>query len=102
MGEINERESELNAARDRLIEQEEEMRTISVTKQKLSHERDFLVQELKVLTKRFEDLQAKYNDQARLLVSVVSHNKNPASNTMMANNTMSSSTLEGAGAGDNA
>lgn len=32
MGEINERENELNAARDKLIEQEEEMRTISVTK----------------------------------------------------------------------
>lgn len=93
MGEINERESELNAARDRLLEQEEEMRTISVTKQKLSNEKDFLMNELKEMTKRFDDLQVKYNDQARLLVSVVSHQKNPASQNMSNNNILSSSTL---------
>ena len=92
----------MNAARDKLIEQEEEVRTISVTKQKLSHERDFLMNELKVMTKRFEDLQIKHNDQARLLVSVVAHNKNPASNNT-SHNMMSSSTLNGQeGAGDNA
>jgi hypothetical protein len=44
MGEINERESELNAARDKLIEQEEEMRLISVDREKLTLERDYLTQ----------------------------------------------------------
>ncbi len=80
MGEINERESELNAARDKLIEQEEEMRLISVDREKLTLERDYLTQELKTMTQNMEHMQAKYNDQARLLVSVVSHQKNPGVN----------------------
>ena len=50
MGEINEREAELNAARDKLIEQDEEMRQVSVSKQKLNLERDYLMDELKALT----------------------------------------------------
>ena len=83
MGEINERESELNAARDKLIEQDEEMRQISVAKEKLNIERDFLFTELKNIQARFGELQTKYNDQARLLVSVVSHTKNPAANNSM-------------------
>ena len=78
MGEINERETELNAARDKLIEQEEEMRQTSVTREKLTIERDYLLGELKALNARMQDLQIKYNDQARLLSSVVSHSKNPA------------------------
>ena len=43
MGEINEREAELNAARNKLIDQEEEVRNMSVTKEKLTLERDYLV-----------------------------------------------------------
>jgi len=62
MGEINERESELNAARDKLIEQEEEMRLISVDREKLTLERDYLTQELKTMTQNMEHMQAKYND----------------------------------------
>ena len=81
MGEINEREAELNAARDKLLEQEEEMRTTSVARQKLTLERDYLMQELKTLNAKMHDLQNKYNDQSRLLQSVVSHSKNPAANT---------------------
>ena len=80
MEEINEREAELNAARDKLIESEEEMRMLSVSRQKLSLERDYLMQELKTLNNKMQDLQTKYNDQARLLQSVVSHSKNPAAN----------------------
>ena len=49
MGEINEREQELNAARNKLIDQEEEVRNMSVTKEKLTLERDYLVAELKTL-----------------------------------------------------
>ena len=78
MGEINEREQELNAARDKLIEQEEEMRQTSVIREKLTIERDYLLGELKTMNARMQDLQIKYNDQARLLSSVVSHSKNPA------------------------
>ena len=62
MEEINEREAELNAARDKLIESEEEMRMLSVSRQKLSLERDYLMQELKTLNNKMQDLQTKYND----------------------------------------
>jgi len=78
MGEINEREAELNAARDKLLEQDEDMREIGVAREKISLERDYLLNELKVTTKRMQDLQVKYNDQARLLLSVTAHVKNPA------------------------
>ena len=80
MGEINEREQELNAARDKLIEQEEEVRQISVQREKLTIERDFLMSELKTANMKMQDLQTKFNDQARLLNSVVSHSKNPGAN----------------------
>lgn len=43
MGEINEREQELTAARDKLIDQEEEMRQSSVNQQKITLERDYLL-----------------------------------------------------------
>ena len=56
MGEINERESELNAARDKLLEQDEEMRGISVTKEKLTIEKDYLMHELKTLNMKMHDL----------------------------------------------
>jgi len=62
MGEINERESELNAARDKLIEQDEEMRQISVYREKLTLERDYLMNELRTMTQNMDDLQSKYND----------------------------------------
>ena len=62
MGEINEREAELNAARDKLLEQDEEMREISITREKITLERDYLLNELKVMTQRMNDLQIKYND----------------------------------------
>ena len=62
MGEINEREQESNAARDKLIEQDEEMRTTQVKSEKLTIERDYLMNELKVLNSRMHDLQGKYND----------------------------------------
>ena len=37
--------------------------------------------EMRTLNAKMSDLQTKYNDQARLLQSVVSHSKNPAVNT---------------------
>ena len=67
MGEINEREKELNAARDRLIEQDEEMRQVSVVREKLTIERDYLLNEIKALNGKMQTLQVKFNDQARLL-----------------------------------
>lgn len=78
MGQINEREGELNAARDKLIEQEEDLRNMTVTKEKLAHERDYLLKELKVRDKRNQELEVKMADMQRLLQSVTSHNKNPA------------------------
>ena len=54
------------------------MRQTSVTREKLTIERDYLLGELKTMNARMQDLQIKYNDQARLLSSVVSHSKNPA------------------------
>ena len=56
MGEINEREQELNAARDKLIEQEEEMRLTSVQREKLTIERDYLMNELRTLNGKMHDL----------------------------------------------
>ena len=56
MGEINEREQELTAARDKLIEQEEEMRQSSVNQQKITLERDYLLTELKTLNTKMQDL----------------------------------------------
>ena len=96
MGEINEREQELNAARDKLLEQEEEMRQISIQREKLTLERDYLVGELKTMQKRMDDLQVKFHDQARLLVNVVSHSKNPATN---GNNTMLNQSMNTNGEG---
>ena len=62
MGEINEREQELNAARNKLIDQEEEVRNMSVTKEKLTLERDYLVTELKTLDRAMKDLKVKFDD----------------------------------------
>lgn len=47
MSEIKDREFELTAARDKLIEQEEENRTLAVKAEKLTTERDFLVADLR-------------------------------------------------------
>ena len=58
------------------------MRSISVSRQKLSLERDYLMTELRTLSTKMQDLQTKYNDQARLLQSVVSHTKNPANTSL--------------------
>jgi hypothetical protein len=63
MGEINEREAELNAARNKLIDQEEEVRNMSVTKEKLTLERDYLVAELKTLDRTMKELKVKFDDQ---------------------------------------
>ena len=57
------------------------MRQISVSREKLTIEKDYLMNELKKLNDKMHALQVKYNDQARLLSSVVSHSKNPASNS---------------------
>ena len=76
MGEINERESEIRAARDKLIEYEEETRTLSINAEKLRNERDFLMVELKNLQMAYDALNVKFNDQGRLLQSVSSHSKN--------------------------
>ena len=78
MQEINEREGELRAARDKLIEQEEENRTLSVGSEKLKNENTFLVTELRKLTQQYEDLKIKLNDKSRLLQSVSNHSKNQA------------------------
>lgn len=78
MGEINERQTELNQARVRLLEQEEVMRVKEVQAKQLTNERDFLHAELKKLDQAFKDLQKKMEDQTRLLTNVTGHKKNPA------------------------
>jgi len=67
MSEINERESELRAARDKLIEQEEENRTLSVGQEKLKNEKEFLLEELGKMTQLYQDLKIKFDDKSRLL-----------------------------------
>lgn len=78
LGEINERETELRAARDKLLEMEEGERQTSVNQEKIKHERDYLMKELRDQQQAFNDLQVKFSDQARLLQSVCSHSKNAA------------------------
>lgn len=67
------------------------MRQISVQREKITIERDYLMGELKAMKTKMQELTTKYNDQARLLTAVVSHSKNPAvekSQTMMLDRSM--------------
>ena len=93
LDQINARETELRTARDKLLDMEEEQRQMSVNHSKLKSEKDYLVTEMASQQKSFDELQAKFNDQARLLQSVCSHSKNAAiSGLNYLNNEMS---LEG-------
>jgi len=56
LGQINERESELNAVRTRLLEQEDEMKNLSITREKFRIEREFLINELKGMERAMKDL----------------------------------------------
>ena len=47
MEEINEREHELKMIREKLVEQDEEMKELSLSKEKFRIEREFLIAELK-------------------------------------------------------
>ena len=61
---------------------------MSVAKEKLQLERDFLVKELNTMNQTMKELQIKFNDQARLLASVCTHSKNPAASLNYLNNEM--------------
>jgi predicted nuclease with TOPRIM domain len=80
MGELKERQDELNAARMKIIDQEELMRLRDSQTKQLISERDYLHSELKKLDGAFKDLSKKFEEQTRLLTSVAAHKKNPAAN----------------------
>ena len=61
---------------------------MSVMKEKLVLERDYLVKELQTMDRNMKDLRIKYDDQARLLSSVCTHSKNPAAGLNYLNNEM--------------
>ena len=75
---MNERELEIRKAREKLLQFEEETRTLSVNAEKIRNEKDFLMSELKNMQFMYDDLNMKFKDQQRLLQSVSSHTKNQA------------------------
>lgn len=62
MGELKERQDELNAARMKIIDQEEMMRLRDNQTKHLVSERDYLQSELKKLDIAFKDLSRKFED----------------------------------------
>lgn len=78
MSEITEKENEVNVMRDKMLDCEEDMKGLTLTREKFRIERDYLMTELKTMEKSFKELQLKFDDQTRLLMNVVTHNKNHA------------------------
>ena len=60
--EINQRESDLGKVKEQLADQEEEMKNLSITREKFRLERDYLHSELTTMETAFKDLKQKYDD----------------------------------------
>jgi len=56
MSEINDKESEVNNMRDKMLDCEEDMKSLTLTREKFRIERDYLMNELKTQEKSFKDL----------------------------------------------
>jgi len=67
MTEINDKENEVNHMRDKMMDCEEDMKSLTLTREKFRLERDYLMGELKGSEKQFKDLKQKFDDQTRLL-----------------------------------
>lgn len=62
MTEINDKENEVNQMRDKMMDCEEDMKSLTLGKEKFRLERDYLMTELKNQEKQFKELKQKFDD----------------------------------------
>ena len=67
LGEIQGKEKELQAARLKVVDQEEEMRNLALTKQKFSAEREHLLMEMSKQEQELKEMRSTFNGQLRLI-----------------------------------
>eukprot|EP00352_Strombidinopsis_acuminata_P006875 CAMPEP_0176367944 /NCGR_PEP_ID=MMETSP0126-20121128/22245_1 /TAXON_ID=141414 ORGANISM="Strombidinopsis acuminatum, Strain SPMC142" /NCGR_SAMPLE_ID=MMETSP0126 /ASSEMBLY_ACC=CAM_ASM_000229 /LENGTH=183 /DNA_ID=CAMNT_0017725989 /DNA_START=18 /DNA_END=572 /DNA_ORIENTATION=- len=60
LGDLNDRAEELKNVKNKLIDQDEEMKSLSLTREKFRIERDFATEKLKDTENQLKALQAKY------------------------------------------
>ena len=71
MNEINQREEELGRVRASLVEAQEENKLLTVTREKIRQQNDFLAKELKTMEHDFSKQKRKIEEQERLIDSIV-------------------------------
>lgn len=71
MNEINQREEELGRVRVSLVEAQEENKILTVTREKIRQQNDFLAKELKSMEYSFNLQKRKIEEQERLIDSIV-------------------------------
>lgn len=71
MNEINQREEELGRVRANLVEAQEENKLLTVTREKIRQQNDFLAKELKTMEYDFNLQKRKIEEQERLIDSIV-------------------------------
>lgn len=67
MNEINQREEELGRVRANLVDAQEENKLLTVTREKIRQQNDFLAKELKQMEYDFEMMKKKNEEQQRLI-----------------------------------
>jgi len=77
MNEINKREEELARVRAILVEAQEENKLLTVTREKIRQQNDFLAKDLKQMEYQFNLQKRKIDEQERLIDSIVVTNKVP-------------------------
>jgi len=70
MKEINQREEELGRVRELLVNAQEENKTLTVTREKMRQQNDFLGKELKTMEYDFSLQKKKIEEQERLIDSM--------------------------------
>jgi len=71
MSEINQREEELGRTRALLVEAQEENKILTVTREKIRQQNDFLAKELKQMEYEYQQQKRKLEEQERLIDSLV-------------------------------
>ena len=77
MNEINQREEELSRVRAILVEAQEENKLLTVTREKIRQQNEFLAKELKSMELEFGLQKSKIAEQERLIDSLVVSHKIP-------------------------
>ena len=70
MNEINQREEELGRVRSNLVDAQEENKQLTVSREKIRQQNEFLSKELKTMESEFEKQQRKVEEQQRLIDSL--------------------------------